>query len=898
MKNRFRILLALTLALAMVFGNVLTVAADDGDDVLNGNPIVVGNGYVVTYGLADDATEYEGDVKVDNQGYVALEVESNDEEKPSEFKVDGDVEIEKDKGKKDVAAVHVTSEDGGQASAEVTGNVSATTQSEKVDTYAVYATSKDDGSSSAVTVGGNATGDVFAKAGYGGHGDPVGDPTLVGSDGEAGASDDDASGGARTTVNIGGNVTGDVTARAYYGNGDDDYAGASEINVKGSVTGNVEVKAEEGNGPYHDDEGGPEASVTVGKGVTGNVYLESEDGGTSNLTVQDGGVAGQVYVYAYGEGTANLTIQAGGITSEVGYDALYLSTYYATANADITGDITSDDDGVYACAQASENAPALNDVQIKGNITSESEYGVTALEVYSSGTGAVNIISVEGDITAESDSNAFASEFRTSGEGTEIKATITGELVATGGEDGYAGGVGISNYQGTQNITINGNVTATGSEDSVGVDVMAYTDFYYTADADDLDDPIEFTFTMSDMPPYQMMGPVYIGDSEEPLYLIAIGEGDEKKYYVFDEDDVTRDDDEITPMPITIEIPDGLVGVPSPDFMPSSIKVKLSPISDYEIVVDEENPAATELTITGDVTSDSYGAAVYATPGTKTDIVIDGTVKGGDAGLVLMNNTELGNGVTLTVWAVELVDDTAVFSADMGYGAYGPYGPRVMLDSAGGEAEEAKKPALTENKDAEAQLQYIIRVKADQKDIIAAAGDAFDYMGYKVAHENDTVTLKLNIPEGYEVVEAYSDQAQSMKLEKNEKGEYFLTVPRGGAVELSVKLSKLPDPEPDPEPEPEPDKPDAPDTVAITYILGNDTENDHIRTRAAVGEGVALQPAPVRDGYTFLYWQCTDVDPNSSYYKQPDPENDFQFRPGAIYTAKKDINFVAVWQKN
>ena len=128
-----------------------------------------------------------------------------------------------------------------------------------------------------------------------------------------------------------------------------------------------------------------------------------------------------------------------------------------------------------------------------------------------------------------------------------------------------------------------------------------------------------------------------------------------------------------------------------------------------------------------------------------------------------------------------------------------------------------------------------------------------------------------------------------MKLEKNAKGEYFLTVPRGGAVELSVKLNKLPDPEPET---------DEPETVAITYILGNGTENDHIRTTAAIGEGVALHPAPERDGYTFLYWQSTDVNPGSPYYQEPDPDSDFQFRPGAIYTAKKDINFVAVWQKN
>ena len=109
-------------------------------------------------------------------------------------------------------------------------------------------------------------------------------------------------------------------------------------------------------------------------------------------------------------------------------------------------------------------------------------------------------------------------------------------------------------------------------------------------------------------------------------------------------------------------------------------------------------------------------------------------------------------------------------------------------------------------------------------------------------------------------------------------------------MELSVILKQIPKPEPEPEP--------AADTVTITYVLGNETKYDHIRVPSAVGESITLNNAPEREGYTFLYWQGTDVDPQSPYYKQPDPENDFQFRPGAIYTAKKDYNFVAVWKKN
>ena len=302
-----------------------------------------------------------------------------------------------------------------------------------------------------------------------------------------------------------------------------------------------------------------------------------------------------------------------------------------------------------------------------------------------------------------------------------------------------------------------------------------------------------------------------------------------------------------------------------------------------EICVFDESTAA--VTIGGDVTSDS-SVMLNVEEGATADVVIDGTV---ESGLVLVEDTELGSGLTLTVWEVKPGDGGAIVS-DLTYGHDGDAGREI----------------LTPNEEAAAQIQYIIRVNAEQTDMITAGGvQEYTAQGktWNVAHEGDLVTMKLqNIPDGYEITGAYSDKAQSMKLEKNEEGEYFLTVPRGGAVELSIVLNKLPDPEPDPTPDPGP-APAAEDgeaeIVLLTYTLGNGAEGDGcVRVAPHVGDVIRLMEAPERDGYTFLYWQGTDVSPDSPYYTAPDPETDFRYKAGGCFNVRESYYFTAVWQKN
>ena len=191
---------------------------------------------------------------------------------------------------------------------------------------------------------------------------------------------------------------------------------------------------------------------------------------------------------------------------------------------------------------------------------------------------------------------------------------------------------------------------------------------------------------------------------------------------------------------------------------------------------EEDAPGRTgtlEINITGDVTasgaSENIGIQVRTDEGGKTDVIVDGTVAASDAAVVLLTpETQIGENVTLTVWELKPNEDGAVVS---------------RLN------EEEK---LEEDEQAEKAVQYIIRVKADQQDLITAQGTT-EYKGFNVAREGDTVTMLLNIPEGYEITGAYGDVNQSVVLAKDENGRYYLTVPRGGAVELSVKLEKIGD---------------------------------------------------------------------------------------------------------
>ena len=559
---------------------------------------------------------------------------------------------------------------------------------------------------------------------------------------------------------------------------------------------------------------GSSAAVSVGEGVEGHADVETRYGGTAELTVESGGVSDGVY-----------------ITNGVWYMEWAEEHDYpgGTVTAEITGDIGK---GVDSSAYSSGGKQVVTDLTITGNVTDQSDSYACAIDLEAEGEGTENNLVLRGNASAEC-GDGYAIGLGTDVyDGGRVTAAITGDITAeSADEDSGALGIAVDNWGGSAEITVEkGSITVTGTGGK-DAGIRVETIGNYTAEKTGEGE----TFAEGAEKPRATENFVDVAAVPVPYdrRLYILGEGGDKAYYILGDDGKYYPLEGVTPV------------------QPGSTRVTL-----------EE----------GDVSGTGYGVSLNVAEEQEADILVNGTVGGDQGSLVLVNDTELGSGVTFTVWELKKDGNGAVaYTCETG--------------------DESGADTLTENKEAEAQIQYIIRVKADQQDIITAAGDAFDYRGYKVAHENDTVTLKLDIPEGYEITAAFGDVDQSVKLEKNAKGEYFLTVPRGGAVELSVTLGKLPEPEPE-------EEETAPDTVMITYVLDNDTQYDHVRTTAGVGEKISLQAAPEREGYTFLYWKGSDVDINSPYYKEPNPDTDFQFHPGATYNVRRAYNFIAVWKKN
>jgi len=179
-----------------------------------------------------------------------------------------------------------------------------------------------------------------------------------------------------------------------------------------------------------------------------------------------------------------------------------------------------------------------------------------------------------------------------------------------------------------------------------------------------------------------------------------------------------------------------------------------------------------EALVFGDVSAKgaekNYGIDVYTAEDQKTNILVDGTVSGENAAVVLLQpETQIGENVSLTVW--ELVPDQN--------------GATVLRQ------DDEEGTGLVEDEAAEKAVNYIIRINTDQQKIISLDGTT-EVQGYDVAHEGEVVTLLLTVPEGYVITDAFADVAQNVSLSTDAAGNYFLTVPRGGGVELSVKLTE------------------------------------------------------------------------------------------------------------
>ena len=217
-----------------------------------------------------------------------------------------------------------------------------------------------------------------------------------------------------------------------------------------------------------------------------------------------------------------------------------------------------------------------------------------------------------------------------------------------------------------------------------------------------------------------------------------------------------------------------------------------------QLVSDQsETGNETNLTIVGDVTAGQIGMDLMDVQ--EANIVVDGTVSGDDAAIVLRGDAEIGDNVQVTVWKIAPDENGAVVVREEHQEEVFPSENNAVVV---GEGRNETNVSLQEDAEAEKLIQYIIKIDDSSAPYLAASGtkdfEAGNGETYKVANEGDRVLVKLAIPEGKELVGAYWDQKQTAAgklLMDPSTGEYYVDVPRGGGVLLSLILKDAPKPE-------------------------------------------------------------------------------------------------------
>lgn len=205
-------------------------------------------------------------------------------------------------------------------------------------------------------------------------------------------------------------------------------------------------------------------------------------------------------------------------------------------------------------------------------------------------------------------------------------------------------------------------------------------------------------------------------------------------------------------------------------------------------------------TVDGDVTNTSgKGAAIYlrADSDSFAAVGVGGTAKGGEIPVVVEKNTDLNN-INVSVWKVE--------ANDMG--------------QIGGVFDRDTE-TITYSRAVEEAINYIIKLEDTSNANLSAV---------ETAHEGEKVILNIDVNSGYELKGAYNGMGEKVPLQKDNDGNWYVIVPKGGGVYLSVELHKI-----------EKDSNDKKDDNVLTWTAANNAGTASYASLEAFGAaGVSM----------------------------------------------------------
>ena len=136
-------------------------------------------------------------------------------------------------------------------------------------------------------------------------------------------------------------------------------------------------------------------------------------------------------------------------------------------------------------------------------------------------------------------------------------------------------------------------------------------------------------------------------------------------------------------------------------------------------------------------------------------------------------------------------------------------------------------------------------------------------------------------------MDAYNGTDIQVSLLQDANGEYYLVVPRGGAVLLSVKLRKIVK------------KQAAAKNCTIIIDPNGGTMNGSTEpVIETVGrfQSITLPEAPEKKGETFLGWYGTPFAATNANWKAPEADSDKLLPAGGSVKVTRDYFYTAVWK--
>lgn len=578
-----------------------------------------------------------------------------------------------------------------------------------------------------------------------------------------------------------------VGAMVYADTGDSAEADVT-VRMEGDTIAATETGGATGADVYVVTANSSEASVTVQ--MDGDTIAETETGDATGV---------DIYAETNDSSAADVTLLMGGSVSaetETG-DAEGISIRvdgYDTGTAELSvitaGDVAAAAEngnamgvGIYSAAY-DEARPEISAV-VEGDIKAESEKTVaTGLEVQQYGKGKTDVQT--GGIEAKG--AGFSSGVAVLNHSGEVTAEVNGDIVAASSETKGSDGVFISNSLksnseelGTVEVEVKGDISSDGQGITVRMD---------SAKRDMLPD------VTPEVKESELVSRDYYLDENEEVDTFDIYYNEEGDYYYDSFGTVWKE-------------------------------------------TDLSGDGGVAVTVTGDVSGEDTGLSLSGNSLAPVDIIIDGTLSGGESAVLVMDE-KITENLTLTVWEVKP-------------GETGNVVDKEVSKEDGTRGREAMEEVAKE-------IQYIIRLRQPDEGGALTMSGTRDYEGYQVANEGDNVVMRLNLNEGYELINAYGDVEQQVSLMQDAQGHYYLIVPRGGGVELSVRLRKI-----------------VTDTYStLTFDPNGGTFYGITSTYfVSVKDGTqyALPEAPAKEGSRFLGWYGSMIPASDENWKAPEEGN-------------------------